>query len=1214
MIMKKRKSLLGICLAALSFASVASDMKLQKTKNSYLIFNGMLKAKITAQGSMITMLQDLKNQQNHVASDGAISGLGKARIYENLRNQEPAKGMYKLTVVKNDAKTISIRATYTDKDRRYKTKGFEFIKTYTLHKGESRLIFDYMLKAHASTAEFSPFIHNLFKLPQEKSYAFSQTRKGLFCKEATPKGNANNFVTDLTEPWGALISPEVATGIIEINDPDKLNELFFWLGNEQYATIEPLFNKTRFAADAIWKSRMYYMPVSGLKSCHFAVPEYAGGFTTENGKDILKFFPAIQLGTVKISVSLNRQKLLDETFNTTSGKVVSLPVPLPAGISKLKVTVTAGKLRNTHNIFASAKLITGQVKGRQAVYNLSGKKDQTEYAKAFKDKQQTYISPDITSFIQFRLLNKLGKRKRLGLTVEAPVSIKLLNPMGHNNVSRECTKENITLNGKPYIRYNVEKNYRRLFFFTSTKLNPGSKGKIYYYAEWDGGKQPKQTLPFTVIAIEKAPIPKRLISNLGWMSAKVHLRWPEFHKSLKHIGINTVCSTSYDHHNPEIAKKTVALARQHGMYYASNYSPFGGFMRKDLAKDKNARAVSLYGKTSPMWICPSFRGDVYLNEIERATFFGQFGVQKLWLDCEFWGGADYCFCPRCIRGFKEFMTKKYSSVKYIAPQKFMKRSENYPKYIKIWKMFHAQLGNEMYGGLAKMFKQKIKKAGPLSGTYELGTYGALPSQVLYSHFLNLKQLINKNILTIAQPSAYSAGDALVVGEKVKNVRAFTKKSNIVSWLSSGYDVNSECKSDEFRYCILENYLNGAGGFTLFTWAGCDALDLKEIAETMRMLAPVENVIVDGKVMKNLKSTNKKVKICGLETPSEKLILVSEYYQSGSTSTSFTINVPQNCKAVNMRTGQIIAQLKKGANKVTAILPSDDRAQVIYIGNRKLRFSASAKKLAKTPSATVKKASPNPKLGISGDKLKIAESKRYLNIENAYYKVTFDKKYVYFAQILFKNGNTLAKGSLATNFLQIKGGKPLNLLKSGHKVTFQKSADGTSATLSVSANFKSKSYNVNSIFKATFYAGKPVIRIQADLKQNPAFKWMLVRLNQWQPFLRQGKKTSRIFPDWSIAEPFRTGSFNEVKRNLAATNWRKGYRWIAAFNDKDAFGIICFGKQRPFIYVYNKDNYYMNGRYGGWDTKELSIDQYIYIGPVGDKAKVVGKWAAQLARE
>ncbi len=368
--MRGKKVLLAILAPAIAFSAAAGTLQLQKDSNTMTVSNGLLKFRISSKGAMITLLQDLESKQNYAASEGGVSGLGKARIYENLRNHDPEESDYKLNVIKNDGNTIAIRATYLAKDRRYKTKGFEFIKTYSLNKSEKRLIYDYMIKAHASTGEFSPFVHNLFKLPQAKSYAFCQTSTGLFCKETSPPktGGANNFVGGLSEPWGALISPKPATGIIMVNDPDKLHELFFWLGNEQYATIEPLFNKKRFAADAIWKTRMYYMPVSGLKSCHFAGPEYAGGFTSENGKSVLKFVSAVTLGKIKLAVLSNNKKLLEQKINAVAGNVVSIPVALPAGMSQLKVIVAS----LVHNISASAKLQTGHIKGRQAVYNTGG--------------------------------------------------------------------------------------------------------------------------------------------------------------------------------------------------------------------------------------------------------------------------------------------------------------------------------------------------------------------------------------------------------------------------------------------------------------------------------------------------------------------------------------------------------------------------------------------------------------------------------------------------------------------------------------------------------------------------------------------------------------------------------------------------------------------------------------------------------------------------
>jgi hypothetical protein len=1203
----------SLFFTALSLSVIAGKIQMETTRDAATISNGLVKARISADGGKITLLEDLKSKCNYAMRQNEGGGLGKSRIYENLRNNELIKAKYKLTTVRDDSDSVAIRADYIAKNKRNKIAGFEFIKTYSVNKNEARLIFDYMIKAHHSTAEFSPFIHNLFQLPSDKSFAFSQTVKGLFCKATAPleKGNSNNFISDLKEPWGALIDPKSANGVIVVSDPDKLKELFIWLGNEQYSTIEPLFNKKRFAADAIWRTKIYYIPVNGLKSCHFAAPEYAGGFTEENGKKVLKFFPAITLGKVKIKVSLKNKKLLEKSFKAIAGKCISLAVNLPDGINKLNISVASETVNNKHDIFASTRIMTNQVKSRAAVYN-SSSKISGKYCKISTDRKQLFVSPDISSFLSFVILDKLDKGTQVDMVLEAPAEIQCLTAVNRNGGSQKMKSEKISISGKPYIRYNILKCYRRVTVFNKTSMKSGSSGTIYYYAKWNGGSQPKQSIKVSSINIKQAPLAKKLTSCLGWMPASIHIAWPDFHKSMKYIGVNTVTSVSHDHKNDKLLKETAELARHAGLYYAGNFSPFGGFMRQDLAEDKNACAISIT-KNKSKWICPSFRGKAFQNEINRAAKVGKYGISRLWLDCEFWGGSQYCFCEHCMMRFKAFIAKKYPNMKYMSPLVFMKKRTQYPEYGKVWDAFKIMLGNEMYSALAKKYKENLKKSGKNSGSFQLGIYGAMPGHI-YSHFFNLDSLLKNNIITTAQPSAYSAGDALVVADKIKKVRTLTKKSNIITWLSAGYDINSECEPVEFRYCLLENFLNGASGFTLFTWYGCDAMDIKELAETMRMVVPVEDIIADGKVIRGLKSSSSKIKICGLARKSEKLILLSEYYKTKDTPVSFEIKVSKKCRAINMRTGQLITELKVGNNKVNAVIPADDRALLIYIGNRKFNassFSTVEKKIIISSKLT---DDSGKKLRKDNDRLLIKEDKRWLRITNVYYKISFDKLNKIFREIVFKNGGTVIKERLTTNFLHSKGERSNNLLGRGAKMTFTKSPDGQKALLTLKGKFTSKAYSVDYSYKATFYAGRPVVRIEADLKQNNSFDWMLVRLNQWQPFLAQGKKSITKFPYWSVAEPFRSGSFSEITRNVAPTNWRKGYRWIAAFNDKDAFGIICFGKQKPFIYVYDKDRYYMNGSYGSWKSKERSIDQYIYIGPAGEQAKTVGEWATLLNNE
>jgi len=119
------------------------------------------------------------------------------------------------------------------------------------------------------------------------------------------------------------------------------------------------------------------------------------------------------------------------------------------------------------------------------------------------------------------------------LIVEVPEGIKFINPLGMNaRPMKGMRSKNISVDGKRYIKYEIPKANRMVYLFASSSWPAGKTGTIYYYAKWDGSKQPKQTLTVKSIHIEKAPTPKRLISNLGWMPARIHTLWPNFYSDM----------------------------------------------------------------------------------------------------------------------------------------------------------------------------------------------------------------------------------------------------------------------------------------------------------------------------------------------------------------------------------------------------------------------------------------------------------------------------------------------------------------------------------------------------------------------------------------------------------------------------------------------------------------------------------------------------------
>jgi uncharacterized FAD-dependent dehydrogenase len=119
-------------------------------------------------------------------------------------------------------------------------------------------------------------------------------------------------------------------------------------------------------------------------------------------------------------------------------------------------------------------------------------------------------------------------------------------------------------------------------------------------------------------------------------------------------------------------------------------------------------------------------------------------------------------------------------------------------------------------------------------------------------FLRLNDLLKAKLVNHVQPSPYTRGNALKFAESVKQARNAIKNSNILTWMSAGgvYS-NDEYPGRDFRYCLLENFINGARGYLILPWYGLDAEDLKEHAIAMQMVVPVEDIIVEDNVVKGV---------------------------------------------------------------------------------------------------------------------------------------------------------------------------------------------------------------------------------------------------------------------------------------------------------------------------------------------------------------------------
>ena len=1190
----------GLSLFAVLLCN-ALELNVQKDKTgNFVLENQFIRAAISAKGGKIVIFEDKIRQMNYALSTGSWAGLGKVRIFEDRTCTEFLDENYKVKILQNSGDKVTVECSYFAKRKDHPWRGFEVVKRYSLKKGENRLCMEWIINSYSNSGKLTPFMHNYLRI-RNKSYAFAQTADGLFCREirAANSRERTRMVRNLSEPWGAVVSPETGNGILGCDTLDSTKEMLFWL-DESKPTFEPVFETARFGMNSSWSNTYWFAPLRDMKSCHFATADYAGGFCMENSKSVLKFLPFTAIGKVSVKLYRGEHLLNHFSIDTKTGKTLTVPANLKKGLQKIKIRIEYLQQSKTHDVWISP-LPEGNVAGENSLKK--EEKTGREYAKCHVPKGKMFVSGDMTVPLGFfSVTNKLSKNsaKTMKLVIDVPEGISLMNPMAHyGNCHKQISRNPITINGEKYNRYVIPKLGFRNTVFASTTWAPGKKGNMFYQLKWLNGEDERKAISVESLSIPRAPFPKLLITNIpgfGMLQKYIDC-WPGFYEAMRHVGNNTISSSAAAVRNADDLKRFYRKAQEEGFYTFANFLPFHladksslWLYNEDIQK---FCAVSLSGKNSK-WPCPSYRGKAFQYHVELAASPGKLGATMLALDTEMWSGADYCFCNRCLNLFQNFMKKNHPDKKYLSPKTFRNHPEKYPEYNKIWDDFKAMLGNEMYRAIISRFKKNLQESGT-AGPYMAGTYDALPPDNIYSMFLRLNDLLQEKLVNHVQPSPYTRGNALKFAESVRKARKAIGNSNILTWMSAGgvYS-NDEYPGRDFRYCLLENFMNGARGYLILPWYGLDAEDLKEHAIAMQMVVPVEDIIVEGKVITGLKSSNPDVKICGLKKDKEQLILVSEYYDTKSTSVSFNITAEENCRAIDMLTGEEIASIVKGNNTVHITLPADDRAVLIYTGNRKFDFSGRkipGRKVKGTISQQPLSSRNQNRISDKTTEGKLSVSKDGLSFSNDWYKITFFKNSPY-SEVEFVKTSKKYQYFLS-NSIRYRS-KNFSLLNQKSKREIKKSPDGKKIELIFHEKFSFPDRTIKSQISFTFRNDCPVIKFSGKIEQESSAGNSSINgsLNSWWfKTIEEGKVMHRFCTG---PVPEKSGSLTDHNGNIEA-GWRKKYKYFALSDGNNAFGMITPSQENGSIYVSKKKNGYISGSKIKMDGNIFQTEHYLYIG-------------------
>lgn len=1206
-----------VTLALLALCAVmrGEELKLTRQSDGVRMENAHLAVIISSRGGVITSLLDKRTQRDHAALAAGPDqprhfGLIRCRIREDARWNEPQEGETALQVIRQTPEEIAVETVCRAESG--PGKGMDFMRTYTLRRGECRVQVQFRINANESWGEFTPWLHQAIPFAasqQDKNstVVFSQTRRGLFTETPLrPHFGAHAILGDASEPWIGALARSAAAGLCLVTDKAQLESFYSWNGSEYLFTMETLFRKTQFAPGGSWAADLWMIPVSGLDQIHFATPHYVG----ELRQDGIRLFPAVALKSLQAELTLDAQPAtLSGGGDLAAGDVALLPMTAATvgGRQAQLVLHDAGILRRRSehaftlpaddSLFAVTPFLNFE----------SGSQAAQETAALSYVKETLYLSPDLGIPVHFAMAANFKKNVPVEMVLELPEGIAIRQPQTtpHSEILRE--------NGKTITRH-VFRGTSRTYYnwpsgemFMTTTLPPGTGSEIVFYVRWQGGAQAPQRLPVESVRIQAGrQTPRRLLTGFGFYGLPLLKRWPEIHADLKKLGLNVVSLHGADWKDVAGMREAVAAARAAGMLgVTANYSPTYIKSIPGLEDNDDAKVRALDGSVYS-YLCPTFRGPGLDEEIRRAATYAEAGASIIYWDAESWKGREFCFCPRCMARFERDFRAKHPGKEYISPLQFEQNFQDYPEYHQIWLDFRIALGVELCRLYRDAYARRyVEATGGRQEELQLGFYGLIPGRI-YHQFKRFEEFYQGGVVNLCMPSYYVAGNARVVAEGMRNIRQTPGDFRVIPWITGGPYPSLAGDAIGHKYVLLEIFLNGGNGFTTWPYLGWDALDLHYLSQVMNMIMPLEDIVMDGSIMAGLSCSSRHSSVVGISKGEEAALLISDYYHAAIPELAVTLTSPVAAALFDVGSGEKLADLQAGPNTVT-LPPYPERARLLYLGQKAPELSYPCPATGTLPASTPPEAAADPVR--PGDTLQAREEKGMLIVGNGYYQIGFRQDSGSIAMLHWQEtGKRVANRWISGELLQandqaftLRGAKASRVeLQDGERAG-EKRLTVTSA--SGYSEKESDGEPVLTTYTYTFRAGSPVITLDLAFRQNRARRWNLTRFNQFN-FAADGGWTQAIHGAPTQATPLEP----TIKdRQFKSTSQREPYRWWGVADQDNAMALVSTGTQPAgFVHAYTHDRMYVVGRYGALNDTDFTMRQHIYVGPMD--AALIQRWA------
>jgi hypothetical protein len=564
--------------------------------------------------------------------------------------------------------------------------------------------------------------------------------------------------------------------------------------------------------------------------------------------------------------------------------------------------------------------------------------------------QIAYISSDAPSMIHFTPINKSHNPT---LYIAVPKGIKIFNALRRISLN---PPQDYTINGKPFSLYRTNmdaSSSKYIFIWQAIKQFPvGHNLTGYYWGEWPKGKQTPQPLTIKTVTIPKVK-PFKKIPVWLCMPNDFYPAWPDM-KSLADMGFNYMDMWTYL--NPGEKNWGLQLIRETQRKTKAAGLKDIAWIREwwwHKAKAEDGKSTLIDGSKSDKQLCLSYRGKWFKALIEQGKLLIDKQIYFHSTDPEMYrNGDDICFCSKCKQRFKAYLKQKHPHVGYVDPVTVERHPKQYAAQHLKWNEFKCFSYTEFFTIYRREMEKYMRQQGikepfkfmiyssyhrAFPGMYEFEDYKQSPG---YIKTLEDPKMLATTFNFIAPMTYmdvyanYKDYDMLVTWKDTIVLRRLVGENATIAPLLNGgypyfYAFDCDMNAEMLKYNILETFAGGGRGFGFWGEGPIDAADMKTIAETVKMLAPHEELILTAKPDGEVKVISNNALAKRLISPKGSLILVSEYSRR---PLNVKINCPvsKSCKVINLSSGKTIAQITANSPIFTVKL-NKERAVMLYIG-------------------------------------------------------------------------------------------------------------------------------------------------------------------------------------------------------------------------------------------------------------------------------------------